>query len=193
MDYWISLEEFVYFRMKVENCKDINEAKRKAKKMIDSGEYKKWIADNGDDGIEIKGFCDEHGEEVDYGENYFFWDDFYNEDDFGIEKVNAVYTGGNIWLFHGQLEDGNYFLTDDFGATLILDANPSNLDESTYQEWQDEHLVRELESEEREQFCSEMLNILETYPYGSEEKGGIIDSEIDAYKDFMTGKGGYED
>ena len=112
---------------------------------------------------------------------------------FEIKNVNAVYTGGNIWLFYGQLEDGNYFLTDDFGATLILDTNPSNLDESTYQEWQDEHLVRELEGEEREQFCSEMLNILKSYPYGSEEKGGITDSEIDAYKDFMTGEGGYED
>ena len=103
-----------------------------------------------------------------------------------ITKVNAIYTGGNIWMFCGSLEDGNFFLTDDDGYTLILNADPNaDLEEASFPEWQDAHLVRELEGDERIQFCDEMLTKLSSYEYGSEENGGITEDEIDGYFQHM--------
>lgn len=101
-------------------------------------------------------------------------------------KVNAIYTGGNIWMFLGSLDDGNFFFTDDYGCTLILDADPNeDLDNACYPEWQEEHLVSELEGNERIQFCKDMLTLLSTYEYGSEENGGITETEIDGYFQYM--------
>lgn len=95
-----------------------------------------------------------------------------------ITYSTAIYTGGNIWLFHGALDDGNYFLTDDDGFTLILNADPSaDWDESLYQEWQDAHLVRELFDEERMEFCDEVLDKLTDCP--------MTDMEIDAYRQWF--------
>lgn len=106
-----------------------------------------------------------------------------------IKRANAIYTGGNIWLFHGLLEDGNHFFTDDYGCTIILNADPSeNLDDACDYNWQHEHLVRELDGEEREQFCKDMLSLMKTYPYGSEENGGITEAEINGYMDYMMGE-----
>lgn len=96
-----------------------------------------------------------------------------------IKEAFAVYTGGNIWLFYGQLKDGNYFLTDDNGCTQILNADPSDFDESLYEEWQQEHLVRELEHEERIKFCNELLDWIFAHP---DNDGGITEQEIEAYR-----------
>lgn len=99
------------------------------------------------------------------------------------ENVEAVYTGGNIWLFTGELADGNYFLTDDNGATLILDADPlEDFEEACCEEWQTAHRVEELEGEDRDGFNVRMLDTLRTAP-----TGGITEDEIDAYKAYMLG------
>jgi len=96
-----------------------------------------------------------------------------------IKEAYAVYTGGNIWLFYGQLENGNYFLTDDNGWTQILNSNPSDFDESLYEEWQQEHLVRELFYEERIKFCNELLDWILAHP---DNDGGITEHEIEVYR-----------
>ena len=96
-----------------------------------------------------------------------------------IKKAHAVYTGGNIWLFYGKLKDGNYFLTDDNGCTLILDKNPKNLDKSTYEDWQMKHLVKELYHKERINFCMKLLDYLEAHP---DDCGGMSEYEIDVYR-----------
>lgn len=61
-----------------------------------------------------------------------------------IKTAQAVYTGGGVWLFFGELENGNYFLTDDNGCTLILDETPENLDESLEVEWQETHTIEDI-------------------------------------------------
>ena len=98
-----------------------------------------------------------------------------------IKEAYAVYTGGNIWIFYGQLEDGNYFLTDDYGWTQILNADPSDFDESLYEDWQKEHLVRELDGNERVKFCNHLLDYIYDNPQNS---GGMSFMEIDAYRDY---------
>ena len=101
-----------------------------------------------------------------------------------IQTAKAIYTGGNIWLFYGELKDGTFFLTDDFGATLILDESPENLDESLYDEWQTAHTVRELTDEsERSKFCLSLLNWLKAT--GTGRNCGMTDLEIEGYKKYM--------
>ena len=96
-----------------------------------------------------------------------------------IKEAFAVYTGGNIWLFYGSLENGNYFLTDDNGATEILDEDPSDLDESLYYEWQQAHLVKELMHEERMEFCDKLLDYIFANP---DHDGGMTEQEIKVYR-----------
>ena len=96
-----------------------------------------------------------------------------------IKEANAVYTGGNIWLFYGELNDGNYFLTDDNGWTQFLNADPSNLDESTFEEWQLQHLVKEIVGDERVKFCDELLDYIYENP---EHDGGMSEQEIETYR-----------
>lgn len=99
-----------------------------------------------------------------------------------ITEANAIYTGGGIWLFYGKLSDGNYFLTDDNGWTQILNADPSNLDESTYSEWQEEHLIKELRNTERKLFCEQLLDWLSANPYHC---GGMTEEEIEVYRNWF--------
>ena len=61
-----------------------------------------------------------------------------------IKTSQAIYTGGGIWLFIGELENGNYFLTDDYGCTLIFDTDPIDLDESLTDEWQEAHTIEDI-------------------------------------------------
>ena len=100
-----------------------------------------------------------------------------------IKEAFAVYTGGNIWLFYGQLENGSYFLTDDYGWTQILNADPSDLEESTYQEWQDEHLIKELSDKvDLMYFLEDLLNYLRNHP---DNCGGMTEDEIEVYRNYF--------
>ena len=110
-------------------------------------------------------------------------EDDYQWKEIQIKEAHAVYTGGNIWLFHGELEDGTYFLTDDNGCTQILNANPDDFDESLYWEWQQEHLVRDLEDEdERIDFCNKLCDKLLTDGAG----GGFYEDDIEAYRQYFA-------
>jgi len=66
-----------------------------------------------------------------------------------ITKVEFEYTGGGIWLFYGNLSDGTFFLADgDMLDVRIINADPSrNEEECWFAEWQEEHLVRDLDTE----------------------------------------------
>jgi hypothetical protein len=100
-----------------------------------------------------------------------------------IKEAEAIYTGGNIWVFTGTTqEEGVYFLTSDDGWTLLLNANPSeDFEESGYPEWQQAHLIRELEGEELGRFNRRMLKILKNYSHNDERRGGITDEELEGY------------
>lgn len=98
-----------------------------------------------------------------------------------IKRAEAEYTGGNIWLFNGELGDGNFFLTDDYGSTLILNADPALDEDYCYEEWQTAHKVRELEDEELMEFLTELLDHLLIYTDG---RNGMDEVEIDAYRNY---------
>lgn len=95
------------------------------------------------------------------------------------KTVEAIYTGGNIWLFFGRLEDGNWFMADDNGSVRIVDADPMNdLDESLMEDWQLEHLIMDLFGNERIEFCDSIIAWLRA----NHDKHYMTDSEITAYE-----------
>lgn len=66
-----------------------------------------------------------------------------------IKTVEACYTGGGIYMYYGELSNGNWFLTGSEckcdGSILELDADPADdLDESGNPFWQETHKVRDL-------------------------------------------------
>ena len=72
--------------------------------------------------------------------------------------AHAVYTGGDIWVFYGKLKDGTFFLMDSDGDAMLLNADPSDFDESLYGSWQKSHLIRELTGRERTAFRDDVLD-----------------------------------
>lgn len=63
-----------------------------------------------------------------------------------VIDANATYTGGGIYQYTGQFDNGNYFQTwtDYEDYIQELDADPEeNWDDNTYEEWQNEHMVAE--------------------------------------------------
>ena len=109
------------------------------------------------------------------------------QEELGVNRfatANATYTGGNIWLFHGQLTNGKYFLTDDEGWTRILDKDPSaDWDESLTDSWQLAHVSEELPEDKRIKFCDDLADRLLTHDE-ADNLGGINDDEIEGYRKF---------
>ena len=103
-----------------------------------------------------------------------------------ITEVKAVYTGGNVWLFFGRLDNGNSFIVDDDGWVGIFDEDSEAATDYEYDnwcEWCDKHMIKELEDKkEREQFCMDMLDRLEQYEYGSDNNGGFTQGLIEGYR-----------
>lgn len=79
---------------------------------------------------------------------------------YDFEKVEPTYTGGGIYIFTGRLDNGNYFIADgDNFWVRLVNADPhENWDESGYEEWQVEHLVRDLCSPDDLEFMKSMIN-----------------------------------
>lgn len=97
-----------------------------------------------------------------------------------ILNINAEYTGGGIWLFHGQTDRG-WFLTDDMGSTLLLDCSAENFDESLETEWQEGHKVAELAGKDLWLFQDELLHNLR-HDERNTNRNGMTDTEITRYE-----------
>ena len=95
-----------------------------------------------------------------------------------IKDVEPCYTGGGFYVYYGALMDGNYFMagTPDFFITIVdsdprLTANADNGDllDADYADWQEEHLVRYIDSDTDEsvKFFDEMFKyIIDKEPTG---------------------------
>ena len=150
--------------------------------MLDTDKKRYSISDDGMDGYEIK--CAEMKmlmEEANRN-GYRPFIDLSNSSTRDIfEKVSAAYTGGGIWLFYGLLHSGEYFLTDDYGDTLLLDESPEDFDVSLYGDWQKAHTIKELMDSERTAFCDKLADRLLRHNEADDD-GGITDQEVEHYK-----------
>ena len=124
----------------------------------------------------------EYGEDDDeYEDDDEDFDESLNESNSNVDfvKVEPIYTGGNIYVFRGELSDGTWFIADDsYYDVRIVNADVFGPDESFedcwYADWQEEHLVRDLDEKEKRQFFKEMINwILENEPEGNYSSGDM--------------------
>lgn len=74
-----------------------------------------------------------------------------------IESVEPEYTGGGIYIFTGKLTNGNYFLATNDYDVRVLDS-PYDWDSEFFDEWQEAHLVKDLEPSAALQFCKQMVD-----------------------------------
>ena len=95
--------------------------------------------------------------------------------------VTPVYTGGNIYIYYGQLKNGNWFVTADSDCWLNeVDANPDDFDDDEVwqTEWIEEHNVKAYEADEAKQFYKAMLRwILEKEPDNANTNYNLYDME----------------
>lgn len=110
-------------------------------------------------------------------------------------NVEPTYTGGNIYIFTGQMTDGNYFIADNsFFDVRILNADPmvvtwENAMFKEYAmdsvEWQEEHLVKDLDPNEAKAFFKQMLKwVKENEPEGNYNLCDMtaLEEELDTLK-----------
>lgn len=66
-----------------------------------------------------------------------------------ITKAELVYTGGNIWVGFGLLDNGNSFMIElDYMGVRIMNEDVFEYAEEVWDsEWQESHLVQDLEDE----------------------------------------------
>lgn len=76
---------------------------------------------------------------------------------YAIKTATAEYTGGGIYIYHGELENGLYFRTaDEWQSVSICDADTSTED-ADYSEFFDTHQIDELQGDDYKRFFNNML------------------------------------
>lgn len=74
-----------------------------------------------------------------------------------IKTVAAHYTGGGIYIFIGQLENGLYFRAwDDCEAVYICDSD-TDTEEAEHAEFYEAHTVEEITGDDFRNFWNAML------------------------------------
>lgn len=84
--------------------------------------------------------------------------------------VNAIadYTGGNIYIYYGQLSDGNWFRATDGEEFIEICDSDTSVDDANYYEFYEEHSIETLIGNEYESFWNEMLQwIIHNAPEGN--------------------------
>lgn len=75
-----------------------------------------------------------------------------------IKTATACYTGGGIYIYYGQLENGLYFRAcDEMEAIYICNENTSTED-AEHSEFYEQHTVEELTEEAFKVFWNQMLS-----------------------------------
>lgn len=81
-----------------------------------------------------------------------------------IKSVYPCYTGGNIYVFLGAIDNGQYFIADsDYYDVRFIDTDPLKADfnDEVFQpEWQESHLIRDLSGQEQLSFFIDTLNFI---------------------------------
>lgn len=74
-----------------------------------------------------------------------------------IKNATAIYTGGGVYIYYGQLTDGNWFRATDCWEEIEICNADTSTDEADYIEFYDEHSIECIGGEESKTFWNEML------------------------------------
>ena len=77
-----------------------------------------------------------------------------------IKTATACYTGGGIYIFYGQLENGLYFQAWDECETIYVCNTPTGTEEAQYAEFYERHTVEELTERNYKIFWNKMLHFV---------------------------------
>ncbi len=88
-----------------------------------------------------------------------------------IERATATYTGGGIYIYTGQLDNGDYFMSNDSFVEYVefFNADPyAEFEESCSEEWQSRHHIGDYSGTDAERFYKEVLKwIIANKPEGN--------------------------
>ena len=85
-----------------------------------------------------------------------------------IKYATAQYTGGGIYIYYGQLEDGKFFRACDDWEWIEICNTDTSMDAADYCEFYEEHRVNTLFDNQYETFWNEMLLwIIHNVPKGN--------------------------
>lgn len=74
-----------------------------------------------------------------------------------VKNATAIYSGGGIYIYYGQLQDGDWFRTSDGEDYIEICDSDTSVEEADYYEFYEEHSLGTLTGEEYKTFWNEML------------------------------------
>lgn len=74
-----------------------------------------------------------------------------------IKNATAIYTGGGIYIYHGELENGLYFRTADEWNSISICNTDTSTEDADYSEFYDKNQVDELQGDDYKKFFNNML------------------------------------
>lgn len=85
-----------------------------------------------------------------------------------IKTATAIYTGGGIYIYYGQLENGSYFRTGDGDLYMSICDSDTSVDDADYIEFYEEHEIDDLQGYDFEYFFNNMIQwIINNQPDGN--------------------------
>ena len=100
-----------------------------------------------------------------------------------IKNATAIYTGGNIYIYYGQLTDGNWFRACDEWESIEICDSDTSVEDADYYEFYEEHAFESLGGDEYKEFWNEMLLwIIHNKPEGNYL---VYDLEIRMLKTYL--------
>ena len=80
-----------------------------------------------------------------------------------IARATAIYSGGNIYLYYAELDNGNWLMgCDDW--VIVVNTNPlrdmETFEASGFEDWQQEHLVMYVQEAERPRQLVKLIDVI---------------------------------
>lgn len=81
-----------------------------------------------------------------------------------FEDIEPIYTGGGIWCFVGELSDSTFFIAEDANDSFrIVNEDPRGNEEAWYPEWQEKHLVLDIDDDKTTPIFIDLYRWLESH------------------------------
>lgn len=78
-------------------------------------------------------------------------------ENYNIKTATAIYTGGGIYIYYGQLENGLYFRACDGWDIISICNADTSTDDAEYGEFYDKHEIGTINGYQFEEFFNDMI------------------------------------
>lgn len=85
-----------------------------------------------------------------------------------IKSATAEYTGGGIYVYYGQFNDGTWFKSSDCWESVEICNADTSTEESDYCEFYETHLIESIEGEAYKELFNKIIQwIIDNAPQGN--------------------------